>query len=162
MAIPPNFFLPKLFSASLFSLLSILVSGTLRLLLQLSSLPVLRWGGTGSIGPILNSFFSRDPSGSSWRPPSSWSTGWRLAGAKLHRLFTNTLWPAGVSKGLGLEAACFRALPIFVFSNKCIESFPFQCQSDKASSFFCSRKAMKCAKPVESNICYLRKGLPFW
>ena len=101
----------------------------------------------------------RDPAGD---PQSSWSIGRRLAGAKQYRLFTNTSWPAGVSKRLGLEAACLRALPIFVFSNKCIESFSVQCQSDKASSFLCSRKAMKCAKPVESNICHLREGLPFW
>ena len=93
----------------------------------------------------------RDPAGD---PQSSWSIGRRLAGAKQYRLFTNTSWPAGVSKRLGLEAACFRALPIFVFSKKCIESFPFQCQSDQASSFLCPRKAMKCAKPVESNICH--------
>ena len=57
----------------------------------------------------------RDPAGD---PQSSWSIGWRLAGAKQYRLFTNTSWPAGASKRLGLGAEPFRALPVFVFSNK--------------------------------------------
>ena len=49
---------------------------------------------------------------------SSWSSGRRRAGTKQHRLFTNTSRSAGTSKGLGLEVAYFRALPVFVFSNK--------------------------------------------
>ena len=63
----------------------------------------------------------RDPAGD---PQSSWSIGRRLAGAKQYRLFTNTSWPAGVSKRLGFEAERFRTLPFFVFSNMCIKSFP--------------------------------------
>ena len=63
----------------------------------------------------------RDPAGD---PQSSWSSGWRRAGTKQHRLFTNTSWSAGTSKGLGLEVACYRALPVFVFSKRCNESFP--------------------------------------
>ena len=56
-------------------------------------------------------------------PQSSWSIGRRLAGAKQYRLFTNTSWPAGASKRLGLGAERSRALPVFVFSNKLHLSF---------------------------------------
>ena len=154
VASPPHSFLLNVFSASLFFFSHPPLPGPS---VSSSNSPTCLSSGGGEQAQLdqflTPSFLAilRDPAGG---PPSSWSTGWRLAGAKLHRLFTNTLWPAGVSKGLGLEAACSRALPIFVFSKKCIESFPFQSQSDQASSFLCSRKAMKCAKPVESNIVY--------
>ena len=135
----------------------------LRLLLfsffLISFFPVLRWGGTGNWTNFdTPSFLAilRDPAGD---PQSSWSIGRRLAGAKQYRLFTNTSWPAGVSKRLGLEAACLRALPIFVFSHKCILSFPSLSKNDRASSSHRSRKAMMCAKPFESEIITFKEGV---
>ena len=98
----------------------------------------------------------RDPAGD---PQSSWSIGRRLAGAKQYRLFTNTSWPAGVSKRLGFEAERSRTLPFFVFSNKCILSFPSLSKNDRASSFHRSRKAMMCAKPFESEIITFKEGV---
>ena len=98
----------------------------------------------------------RDPAGD---PQSSWSIGRRLAGAKQYRLFTNTSWPAGVSKRLGLEAERSRALPIFVFSNMCTLPFSSLSKNDRASSFPRSRKAMMCAKPFESEIITFKEGV---
>ena len=98
----------------------------------------------------------RDPAGD---PQSSWSIGRRLAGAKQYRLFTNTSWPAGVSKRLGLEAERSRALPIFVFSNMCTLHFSSLSKNDRASSFPRSRKAMMCAKPFESEIITFKEGV---
>ena len=100
----------------------------------------------------------RDPAGD---PQSSWSIGRRLAGAKQYRLFTNTSWPAGVSKRLGLEAERSRALPIFVFSNMCTLPFSSLSKNDRASSFPRSRKAMMCAKPFESEIITFKEGYGF-
>ena len=110
VASPPNLFLLNFFSASisLFSSFFFLTS-----LFVCPPVGGNRRNWTNFEAPSFLAIL-RDPAGC---PPSSRSFGRRRAGTKLHRLFTNTLWSAGTSKRLGLEAACFRALLSFAFSS---------------------------------------------
>ena len=123
------------------------------------SSPVLRWGGTGAFGPNLKlRLFSR-PFGIQL---ATLNRAGRLSGVWQVRssiAFSQTLHgPRGHPRDWASEQSAFEHCRFSSFQTSCTSHFPFLNQRDRASSSHCSRKAMMCAKPFESEIPHSKRG----
>ena len=148
MAIPPHSFLSE---------------PMLRLLLSFSSSPLspacppeggnrLNWTNfeTPSFLAIL-----RDPAGDPHRAGRSGGV-WQVRSCIA---FSQTLHgPRGFPRDWVSKLRAFEHCRFSSFQTSCILHFPSLNQRDRASSSHCSRKAMMCAKPFESEIVHLQRG----